>query len=177
MQVRSEAVIEGVNIDKFAKALSDLRSEWDERIKDTKVILELPEGKVGYSVLNTPFPLSDRDAVIKLYRICNKTHSDLVKKYGLPTVDYKYYLILDESVEIEEYPKKKGKERAQLNSFYMIEEVTDKKDCFKVRTSMRNDLGGSIPDFLMNTMAKKMPKKIFNDLVECIPKLEKKGLL
>jgi hypothetical protein len=177
MQVRSEAVIQGVSYDKFVKALSDLRFEWDEKVKKTETLLETPEGKIIYLILNAPFPLSDRDAVVKLFRISNTANPDLVKKYGLPETKHRYFLILDESIEIEEKPKQKGKERASLNTFFYIEEIPDKKDSIKVRATLKNDMGGSIPDFLINNMSKQMPKKIFADLLEALPKLEKKGLL
>ena len=82
---------------------------------------------VIYFVINTPFPLDNRDFLQFRYYVGNKTHPEECKKFGLPESDLEYFILCNTSIERDDYPKQKGTVRAKtVGGGWKIEEVPGK---------------------------------------------------
>lgn len=168
-----------VDVDKFIRMLDDLelKKQWDERCKGGDAIAFFPgEGKLFTIQLKMPFPLTDRDSVEKRHAICNKLHPDLVKKYGLPEKDNKYWFIVIEPIKLKGYEETSDFVRATFTLVFLAEELSEKPGFISLKGVMHNDAGGMIPNFLVNFLAGKLPSRMFAQIYESYFNMEKKGI-
>lgn len=175
--LKLNGTMKDINVDNLMRMLDDieLKKMWDETCKGGDAIAFFHgECKLFTLQLKMPFPLSDRDCVEKRHLICNKLHPDLVKKYGLPEKDNKYWLVVIEPIKLDQYPDVSGYVRATFTLVFLAEELENGK--ISLKGVMHNDAGGMIPTFLINFLAGKIPSRLFAQIYDSYTKMEKQGV-
>lgn len=168
--------IPNTSIDKFVNISTnmELRPKWDDKLKEAKLITKISETSDIYHLkISMPFPIKNRDAVQKRVILCNKTHPELIKKYGLPEKEHKYYIIINEPIGLVETQPTSDYERSYLFAFYMIEEIPSNPSDFKVTMIGHSDLGGMVPTWLVNWISVKAPNKIMSNIISKMSEFEK----
>lgn len=160
VSVRTEAILKGVDAAKLHKLLSDihLNTKGDPLTKSVKVVEQLsPNSDVVHIEVTLPFPLSNREFLVKRIYFNNKDNVDLVKKLGLYQKDHIYYVIMVESTMRPEYPVKSSPVRGHTKMLYwLIEEDPKDKNTARAITISSQDIGGNVPLSLQN---KAVPQK------------------
>lgn len=111
INVRSEATLYDFNIDILAQMNIDLakRKDWDGSFTNMQLSKKLSENEdVIYHEMKMPFPLSNRDFVQYRYYVNNFLHPEEVEQRGLWKTPNKYWVIVLQSVIMDEHPEKKG---------------------------------------------------------------------
>jgi hypothetical protein len=117
--------------------------EWVPDCKEAKLLKKEGESQIHYSITTVPFPLDNRDAIIRYDYITN-TKGLKITLNGLP--DY--------------LPKNDGLVRIPfLQGFYLLEEINANQ--IKITYQVQANPGGSIPTWMANTFAVDNP---FNTL-------------
>lgn len=120
--------------------------------------------------------MSNRDGLSKYLMFSNKKNPDLVEKCGLPKRNNKYYVICIEPIRLKEYPKRKDFERSTM-FMIMIAEETDEPGVIKTSQLIHMDLGGWVPDWIMNSGAVKFQFKMMKNFLKHYSEFDKQSLL
>lgn len=150
-EFKGESVIP-YHIDNVLKVLKspEKMPQWVPDCEKAKLVKKTVEGQLHYTVTDLPFPLSNRDAYIKMsFHITQDGY--LIKVEGLPK--YK--------------PEEEGLVRIPyLKGFWKLSMVN--KDSTKVVYQIQADTGGAIPAWLANATAVSTPFNTILNLQEFI---------
>ena len=168
--VRFEASLKGVRADNLYSMLFDIsnRMEWDEDIKS----IDLLHKKSGHEDIiveevNMPFPLTNREYVKWRYYVSNKDNPGLVRQHGLYDISSPYYAVTMKSINVYELPEKENVVRGEIKkSYWFIREDPHDKNSCKIKVVVSQDLKGMIPQFILNRLAAKYPKKMLNNFLD-----------
>tara|TARA_B100000161_G_scaffold263705_1_gene235552 strand:- start:329 stop:901 length:573 start_codon:yes stop_codon:yes gene_type:complete len=121
---------------------------WIENFKSGKLIEEInPEYKVFYQAINSPFPVSDRDVVFE-----SRIIRDSPDKIRLEM----------KSVLHPKAPKTIGTRINIIFTHYIIKRINPDK--ISVTFETLSQVGGTLPDFLVNWASEKYPITILEGL-------------
>ena len=167
--------MKGFKAENIYKMFSDiaLRPKWDSTPKVIKLVEQIsPNNDIIYQELNLPFPLTNRDFVQKRLYLDNKSNSEIIKQLGLYEREHRYFVILLESTERPEYPRKDSPVRGETKmAYYLIEEDPENSNNSKITVVMCQDLKGSIPFMVINKVATKIPHKLVGSILDNYGKL------
>jgi len=153
---RAESTIKGLTIDNIVLMNRDLSYKLNrkEAPKQLKLVEQInKETDVIYMELPFPFPMSNRDLVVKRFFAGNKENADLIKQLGLPEKSHRYFLMLSESTERSEYPEKSKPVRGKILNYTMLEEEdANDKTTLKVTVFTQSELKLSLPKSAMKAL-------------------------
>lgn len=93
--IRFDSCYPDLDVHKFVVMMSnlDVRTKWDERSKKMNLIGRVSNSEIVHTLMDLPFPLTNREQVTRRFIFSNKIHPEFFKKYNLPT-DVPAYLIV-----------------------------------------------------------------------------------
>ena len=140
----------------------ELRKKWDTMMKNIRIIEEKPElnHTIYTYAMNTPFIMGARDALV-LRKI----------RKGFPNPDQ--WCMVQTSTTHPDCPEQKGVIRVNLTCMGIIFEEAPEIEGCKLTFLMHNDIKGSIPEALINTMAPKNPAMMMEGLTKASMKIIK----
>ena len=163
--------------EKLFKMMTDLPTmqKCDLPLKNLKCVEQHSRNSdTIYFEMKVPFPMSNRDILNQRIYLGNKEDSALVKELGLYDWGHTYYVILNQSVERADCPPQKGIVRANTKmNFWLIEEDQRESGKTKVTQVVSQDMGGSIPASVLNSIGAKGATKRFEGIMENYGKLYK----
>mmetsp|Transcript_77337 Transcript_77337/g.107487 ORF Transcript_77337/g.107487 Transcript_77337/m.107487 type:complete len:255 (+) Transcript_77337:106-870(+) len=178
--VRFDAVFTDIDITKYMVMMNDIevRKTWDERAKGMKCLGKINENsELVYNIVELPFPLTNRDGTNRKFIFHNKTHADFFKKAGLPEVEHNMYLVVIYPMALKDYPETSKYVRSKFFLAIICEENPELKGSIKINATLKSDMGGNIPDFVVNLISVKMPSKMNENIMIKYQELDKAGVL
>lgn len=132
-------------------------SKWIPNVSQIKVIDRSDTGSfIAYMVIEMPFPLADRDLVIKGEISKDKNGRIIIK---------------NKSVKDARLPEKTGLVRIQnYEGDWSFERISDQQ--VKVTTRGYADPGGSIPKKIVNTFVQQQPYQMFQKMKEQVKTIQ-----
>ena len=172
--IRVEASLKGVRLENLFTMATDIkyREKMERAPKVIKTVEQFNKNTdVIYTEMEFPFPLSNREFLQKRLYFGNKEDKELVKRLGMYEKDHRYYAVLVQSTERDDYPKKNEPIRAETKiQFILIEEVPNDPHTVKYTMVMCQRMNGDIPNMMINKMSSKMPIKIVEGFLDLYPK-------
>ena len=121
---------------------------WIENFKSGKLIEKVNHNhKIFYQVLNSPFPLSNRDVLFE--SVINQINKNTIR-------------IEMKSVRHPKSPPVHGVRIKIIFTRYLIEKISN--NSMRVTFETLSDPGGSIPDFVINWASENYPVTLFEGL-------------
>lgn len=155
----------------------DDRKTWDKFCKEIRLIERISDNSdiIYYQWTSPAFFIKNRDYVIERYWFNNKDDADLVKKYKLPFKENNYWVIFNQSIEHASCPPIPKIVRAKLVfSLYFIEEDPLNPNTFTLYGIEKNDLGGRIPYWILNSIYSFFGDQVPKELEEAYENYVKK---
>jgi len=168
---RIDTVLKGVDLDNLALILKDIsyrkKGKWAP--KQIKVIEKKSSNSdVIYLELGLPAKLGNRELVQKRLFLGNEEDPELVRRLGLFDWKHRYYVILVESTEREEYPIKSSHVRGLTKMNYiLLEEDPEDKRVVKVKFLICQNLYLDLPQETLLWIDEKVPQMVVADLLNC----------
>ena len=173
--VKVEAIIRGLKAENIFKMQSDLeyKSKLNNAPKQLKLIEQTSKNSdIIYIEVDLPFPMTNRDFVLKRLYMGNKEHPELIKKFDLYEWEHRYYAIIVQSTEREDYPRKDKPVRADSKmNHWLIEEDPNDKDVVKVKLLSCQKMNGNIPNMMMNKAASSIKRTMIEPILDSYVKL------
>lgn len=167
---RIEGILINVDPAKFFQMMTDLPTmlKCEPPMKQLKCLEELNKNSdVIYIEAKCPFPLSDRDFIQQRLFVGNKEDPKLIKKLGLYDWKHRYYVVIQESVEREDYPPQKSPVRGTVKmSYWLLEEDPLEKNTVKFKAVACQDIGGKVPVSLLNSLGPKEAHRMFGLMMD-----------
>ena len=154
-----------MELEEFFKMIvvNENRHLWDNKFHNYEVIKTFgPGDALIYYAIKTPFMVTTRDMLARRQIIQNYRGYD--------------YMIKINSQQSELRPPLKGYVRGSLNgSFVGIKKLENGRILVQNRFAL--SLGGSIPVMILSSMSSNIPKELYDQTIEGLKILKKKGLI
>lgn len=149
--IRGQVVI-AADLDKVRRAIEDVKShtKWMHRCAESAVVKNVgPTEDIVYNRTDSPWPISDRDVVLRTKRIVNDKGDEV--------------LLAFQNIRSELKPELDGVVRMpKLAGFYKLTKLSDGRT--KVVYQVDADVGGSLPDWIVKRVVKDMPYETLSNL-------------
>lgn len=148
---RGQVVI-AADIDKVRRAIEDVKShtKWMHRCAESAVVKNVsPTEDLVYNRTDSPWPISDRDVVLRTKRVVNDKGDEVLLAFQDTKTELKPKI--DDVVRM---PK--------LVGFYKLSKLADGRT--KVVYQVDADVGGSLPDWIVKRVVKEMPYETLSNL-------------
>lgn len=112
-----DVTLPNMEFEKFIKLSTDMvaRKEWDKNVIHAEIVSKIDDDAgIVYFQVKMPLIFSNREFLLKRFKLHSEEQADLIKKLGLPKKDKKYMLYSLAPIELEEKPVPKGFIRADL---------------------------------------------------------------
>lgn len=166
--VRSEALILDADINTLAKMNIDieLRKQWDRQFFDISIPEVYNQNEdLLYQVIKTPFPLANRDFLLRRFYVNNAEQPDEIEKVKLWKKPNKYWMFVCNSVENKNHPCKKGLVRADNLSAIIFEEDPSNPKNVIYKMVTKTDLKGNIPLWVLKNSVGKATAKVLDETI------------
>ena len=177
ISVYAEGVFKDTSADVIAQMHIDpvMRKKWDTAFNTLQRLETLDENSdILYQELKMPFPLTNRDFIVKRQYFSNQLHPDKAAKYGLKHKTNKYWLLVLNSVEWNA-PVKKGLVRAENPiSVMLFEEDPQNPKNTIYKMASQTDLKGNIPAWALNQAVGKGTLKVMESVEHVYHKNQRK---
>lgn len=154
---RGQVVIPA-DIDKVRLAIEDVKShtKWMHRCAESTTLKVLGETEsLVYNRTDSPWPVSDRDVVLKTKRVVNGDGDEVLLAFQNTKSDLK-----GEQDGVVRMPK--------LVGFYKLTKLNDGRT--KVVYQVEADVGGSLPNWIVKRVVKEMPYETLSKLRDRVSK-------
>ncbi|MHB8420995.1 MAG: START domain-containing protein [Myxococcales bacterium] len=144
----------GANLFSVLAVLADVshRTEWVRDLKESRIVEgNVEKAVVIYERYHLPWPCHDRDAV---------AYSEIFEDDANLAVTVKYHEVVRPDV-----PERSGIVRMPSTRGSMFFRYLDKDHCF-ARVLVRLDVGGRIPGFIVNWVARQVPAITVDSLLK-----------
>jgi hypothetical protein len=151
-------VIISSDIETVRLAIEDVKShtKWMHRCAESTMLKPLSEVEsLVYNRTDSPWPVSDRDVVLKTKRVVNGEGDEV--------------LLAFQNTKSELKPEQDGVVRMpKLVGFYKLAKLKDGRT--KVTYQVEADVGGSLPDWIVKHVVKEMPFETLSKLRDRVSK-------
>jgi hypothetical protein len=154
---RGQVVI-AADIEVVRAAIEDVGShtKWMHRCAESQVVKNLGEVEnLVYNRTDSPWPVSDRDVVLKTKRVVNTEGDEVLLAFQNTKSELK-----PEVEDVVRMPK--------LVGFYKLAKLKDGRT--KVTYQVEADVGGSLPDWIVKRVVKEMPFETLSKLRDRVQK-------
>lgn len=132
---------------------AERRADWMEQVKSVEILKQIsPTDRVVYMHLSPPWPIQDRDLVIRETVIIDKTAQKIS--------------ILLKSVEDPSRPERSDRVRAIIHQATFELTPVDGGKQTAIIAESHADPRGSVPKFIVNLYQKKLPRKTLFRLLD-----------
>lgn len=109
--------------------------------------------EILYFGMKLPFPFTNRDFLQKRFFFGNKEDPRLAREFGLYDWSHKYYVLMNRSIEREDYPHRQDFVRAQAKmNYWLIEEDPVERTKVRFRQIACQNMGGKLNVPFVNAM-------------------------
>lgn len=148
-------VIPSASVDDVVRFISDFDNypNWVPRCRSAKVLARLSDNEfIGYTVLKCPWPLADRDCVMRVKVDRNPATGEVVIT---ETSEPRYINHKSDVVRIEQ--------------MYATWRIVPSGSGAAVTNEYSSNPGGGIPDWMTNTQSVEQPYEMFTTIQNAIP--------
>ena len=139
------------------------RKDWVARFRDSKNLETGPGFAEYWIAFNAPFPVSNRDYVLR--------------SEGFPDPDARVYVSKIKSITRKDTPEHDCCVRADVTrTYYRFEALRGEKPRVKMTVEVHMDPQGMLPNWLINMIQKKWPADTLNGLVREAKKAKLTGV-
>lgn len=128
----------------------EIRAQWDThhcKIQRLKIFSEKED--IMYLELKMPFPMSNRDFLLSRYFLNSDQHAEEIERLGFPKTENKRWVLMQHSVELQEYPTIKGIERAESITLLSWEQDRENPKVVYTKSMSQTTLKGKLPGSLV----------------------------
>lgn len=153
---KAEMVLTSTNVDAVVHFITDFDNypAWMPRCRAAKVLARLNENEfIGYTVVKCPWPLADRDCVVRV-KVDRDPATGIV--------------VISETSE-PKYINRKS-DVVRIEQMYATWRIVPNGSGATVTNEYSSNPGGGIPDWMTNTQSVEQPYEMFTTIQNAIPR-------